>query len=44
MIGDSERDVEAGKNAGCVDSILIETNKDGALAATLEKISLMRNK
>ena len=26
MIGDSNRDIEAGKNAGCIDSILLETN------------------
>ncbi|EFI70867.1 MULTISPECIES: D-glycero-beta-D-manno-heptose 1,7-bisphosphate 7-phosphatase [Segatella] len=31
MIGDSERDVEAGKAASCKDSILIETNKENAL-------------
>ncbi len=28
MIGDSERDVEAGKAAGCKESIMVETNKD----------------
>lgn len=38
MIGDSGRDVEAGKNAGSMDSILIETNKEGALAAIIEQI------
>lgn len=31
MIGDSERDVDAGNAAGCKDSILIETNKENAL-------------
>ncbi len=31
MIGDSERDVEAGKNAGCKESYLIGTNEDNAL-------------
>ena len=31
MIGDSERDVEAGQNAGCKDSIKVETNKVNAL-------------
>lgn len=38
MIGDSERDVEAGKAAGCKDSILIETNKDNALLQACESI------
>ena len=31
MIGDSESDIQAGRNAGCKESILIETNKDNAL-------------
>jgi len=31
MIGDSESDIQAGQNAGCKESILIETNKDNAL-------------
>ena len=31
MIGDSERDVEAGKNAGCKESVCVETNKESAL-------------
>ena len=31
MIGDSESDIQAGHNAGCKQSILIETNKDNAL-------------
>ena len=31
MIGDSERDVEAGRNAGCRDSLLIPTNKANGL-------------
>lgn len=31
MIGDSIRDVEAGKAAGCKDSVLIETKKANAL-------------
>ena len=31
MIGDSERDVEAGQNAGCKESILVETNVSDAL-------------
>lgn len=38
MIGDSERDVEAGKATGCKDSILIETNKDNALLQACESI------
>jgi histidinol phosphatase-like enzyme len=31
MIGDSERDVEAGKAAGCKESIMVETNKEDSL-------------
>ena len=31
MIGDTTRDLEAGLNAGCKDSILVETNKPNAL-------------
>lgn len=38
MIGDSERDVDAGNAAGCKDSILIETNKDNALLQACESI------
>lgn len=38
MIGDSERDVEAGQNAGCKDSLLIETNKPNALLGALVNI------
>ena len=38
MIGDSDRDVEAGNNAVCKDSILVETNKRGALFEAAEKI------
>lgn len=38
MIGDSESDVVAGQNAGCKDSILIETNAIGQLKSVLEKI------
>lgn len=38
MIGDNVTDVESGKNAGCKDSILVETNKQGALFETVEKI------
>ena len=41
MIGDSERDVDAGNAAGCKDSILIETNKQGALLDTVKKIIQM---
>lgn len=40
MIGDSERDIEAGRNAGCRESILIETNKTNALLEVLEHILL----
>ena len=38
MIGDSERDVDAGNAAGCKESILLETNKDNALLQTCESI------
>lgn len=38
MIGDSERDVEAGKNAGIKKSILIETNQAGALIDMMKLI------
>lgn len=38
MIGDSERDVEAGRNAGCFETIMIKTNID------CELIKLIRNK
>ena len=31
MIGDSERDIEAGQNAGCKESYLIGTNEDNSL-------------
>lgn len=39
MIGDSSRDVEAGKNAGCKQSILIETNVPQALLSTIQVIT-----
>lgn len=38
MIGDNLSDIEAGRNAGCKDSILIETNKKGALLEAIEHI------
>ena len=38
MIGDSDRDVEAGKNAGCDRNIIIETNKAFALTNILTTI------
>ena len=40
MIGDSERDIEAGKNAGCKNSIMIEKNRDGALLDTINQLLL----
>lgn len=43
MIGDSNRDVEAGRKAGCKESIMIETNKQGGLLEVVEKI-LRNNK
>ena len=41
MIGDSERDVEAGKSAGCLNSILIETNMEEALLKAVNAITRM---
>lgn len=38
MIGDSVSDITAGKNAGCKDSIMIETNATNALEGILETI------
>lgn len=38
MIGDSDRDLKVGKNAGCKGSILIETNKSYALLNTIREI------
>ena len=38
MIGDTSRDLEAGRNAGCKDSILIETNKPNALLDAVREI------
>ena len=38
MIGDSQRDVEAGNNAGVMQSILIPTNQVGALGQALDTI------
>ncbi len=36
MIGDSERDIEAGKNAGCRDSLMISSNKENCLSALIK--------
>ena len=41
MIGDSERDVEAGKAAGCKESIMVETNKEDSLLEVCESIIRM---
>ena len=41
MIGDSERDVEAGKSAGCLNSILIEKNMEEALLKAVYSITRM---
>ena len=38
MIGDSDRDMKAGKNAGIKKTILIETNKEFALIDSLKEI------
>jgi D,D-heptose 1,7-bisphosphate phosphatase len=41
MIGDSSSDIEAGKNAGCKDSILIDTNKGNALFGAINYVIRM---
>ena len=41
MIGDNVTDVESGKNAGCKESIMVETNKKGVLLDTVKKIIQM---
>ena len=38
MIGDSDRDVEAGINAGCKSSIKIESNEDNGLLNAIRTI------
>lgn len=38
MIGDSERDIEAGRNAGCRDSFLIEKDTPKALLSLMESL------
>lgn len=38
MIGDSERDIEAGRSAGCRDSFLIEKDTPKALLSLVEKL------
>ena len=38
MIGDSDRDVEAGNNAGVKKSVEIECNKEGALLSEVEEL------
>ena len=38
MIGDNVTDVESGKNAGCKESIVIDTNKTNAIMEVLEHI------
>lgn len=38
MLGDSERDVEAGKHAGCKDSFIIETNGKNSLLSIIRKL------
>ena len=40
MIGDSERDVESGKNAGCKESYKLDMSKDAALMYAIEEIVL----
>ena len=41
MIGDSTSDIEAGKNAGCKDSILIDSNKENALLGAVNHVVRM---
>lgn len=38
MIGDSELDIEAGKNVGCKECILVEKNLEGALLSAIKRI------
>jgi D,D-heptose 1,7-bisphosphate phosphatase len=38
MIGDRDSDIKAGENAGCIESIKIETNKPKALLEVVTKI------
>jgi D,D-heptose 1,7-bisphosphate phosphatase len=38
MIGDSDRDLKVGQNAGCMDSIVIKTNEPNALLNTIKSI------
>ena len=38
MIGDSERDVEAGRNAGCKESIMVDTNRENELLNAIRHI------
>ncbi len=38
MIGDSDRDLKVGQNAGCKDSIVIKTNEPNALLNTIKNI------
>lgn len=40
MIGDSDRDVQAGENAGCKQSLRIETNAPNALLKVLETLGV----
>lgn len=38
MIGDTSRDLEAGRNAGCKDSIVIKTNEPNALLDAIKRL------
>ena len=38
MVGDSDRDVEAGENAGCKYSLFVETNDGNSLVETISKL------
>ena len=41
MIGDSESDIQAGRNAGCKESVLVESNKDNVLLETVNSLLRM---
>jgi mannose-1-phosphate guanylyltransferase/phosphomannomutase len=40
MIGDTERDLQAGQNAGCKESIMVETNAPEGLLRAVRELKL----
>lgn len=42
MIGDDDRDVQAGQNAGCKESVKIDKNKSNALTEAIKKFVITR--